>query len=108
VGKTTATDVAMAQGRSLFGSTATTLALTLSNPMTILSSAAMVASTGAEALTYFVLGVFFGSMLWWAILSTSAGWLGTRSDIRAAVLNRLASITLALFGIWAIWNKGLR
>jgi threonine/homoserine/homoserine lactone efflux protein len=107
-GKTTATDVAMPKGQSLFGSTATTFALTLSNPMTILSFAALVASTGAEAPTYFVLGIFSGSMLWWAMLSTSAGWLGARIDIRGAVLNRLAAVTLALFGVWAIWNKGLR
>ncbi len=106
--KTTAREVALPNERGLFGSIAVTFILTLSNPMTILSFAAMVASTGADAPAYFIFGIFSGSMLWWVILSTAAGWLGATIDIRGVLLNRLSAATLALFGIWAIWNKGLR
>lgn len=106
--KTIAKEVALPKERGLFGSTAMTFILTLSNPMTILSFAAMVASAGADAPAYFIFGIFLGSMLWWAILSTAAGWLSATIGIRAVLLNRLSAATLALFGIWAIWNKGLR
>lgn len=106
--KTTAREVALPRERGLFGSIAVTFSLTLSNPMTILSFAAMVASTGADAPAYFIFGIFSGSMLWWAILSTAAVWLGATIGIRGVLLNRLSAATLALFGIWAIWSKGLR
>jgi putative LysE/RhtB family amino acid efflux pump len=90
------------------GGTATTFFLTLSNPMTILSFAAMVASTGGASPGYFVMGVFLGSMLWWTILSVTGGSLGRWIEIRAVVLNRLSAATLASFGIWAIWSRALK
>ena len=88
--------------------TATTFLLTLSNPMTILSFAALVASTGGTAPGYFVMGVFLGSMLWWTILSVTAGSMRRWVEIRGALLNRLSAVTLASFGIWAIWTRALR
>lgn len=94
--------------RNLLGNTATTFVLTLSNPMTILSFAAMVASVGADAPAFFVTGVFLGSMLWWTVLSTAADWMGASFDIRRVAFNRFSALTLASFGIWAIWAKGLR
>jgi len=86
----------------------TTFLLTLSNPMTILSFAAMVAGVGTGAAAYFVLGVFLGSMLWWTILSTTSAWITAFIKLRGVVLNRVAAVTLATFGIWAIWAKGLK
>jgi arginine exporter protein ArgO len=76
--------------------------------MTILSFAAMIASTGVEAPLYFVTGVFLGSMLWWTLLSTAAAWLCAFVEVRGIVLNRIAAITLGAFGVWAIVGKGLR
>lgn len=84
---------------------ATTFALTISNPMTILAFAAMVASAGAAAPTWFVAGVFAGSMLWWTILSSAAGWLGTRVSANSTLLNRASALMLAAFGVWAIWRR---
>lgn len=84
---------------------ATTFALTISNPMTILAFAAMVASAGAAAPTWFVAGVFAGSMLWWTILSSAAGWLGTRVSANRTLLNRASALMLAAFGVWAIWRR---
>jgi putative LysE/RhtB family amino acid efflux pump len=103
-----AREAAVAKKEGLMISTATTFVLTLTNPMTILSFGAMVASAGADAPAHFVLGVFLGSMLWWAMLSTTAAWLGGLIAIRGVVLNRLAAVTLASFGVWAIWSKGLQ
>jgi len=94
-------------GGGAFRSAATTFLLTLSNPITILSFAAMVASTGAGAPVYFVAGVFLGSMLWWTILSATASSFGALIDPRGPWLGRLAAVTLACFGAWAIWTRAL-
>jgi len=99
---------APAEKKAPLGGTATTFLLTLSNPMTILSFAALVASTGGAAPAYFVAGVFLGSMLWWTILSLTAGPLRRWIEIRGAVLDRLSAVTLACFGIWAIWTRALK
>jgi len=98
----------VATNEGLLPSVVTTFVLTLSNPMTILSFAAMIASTGVDAPVYFVTGVFLGSMLWWALLSTAATWLSSLIEVRGIVLNRMAAITLGSFGVWAIVGKGLR
>lgn len=100
-------DAAVAKS-GMLSSTAATFALTVSNPMTILSFGAMVASTGTDAPAHFVTGVFLGSMLWWAILSMTGAWLRGFIEIRGVVLNRLAALTLASFGVRAIWSGGWR
>ena len=82
--------------------TATTFLLTLSNPMTILSFAAMIASTGATSPYAFVAGVFLGSMLWWTMLSFAADRLRTVVQFRASLLNQIAAVSLGSFGVWAI------
>jgi threonine/homoserine/homoserine lactone efflux protein len=79
-----------------------TFLLTLSNPMTILSFAAMVASVGAAAPGWFVAGVFLGSMAWWVLLSLTASRFAGALAHRGALLNRVAAVTLAAFGVWAI------
>jgi putative LysE/RhtB family amino acid efflux pump len=101
-------NIAVTKSEDLSHSVATTFVLTLSNPMTILSFAAMIASTGVDAPIYFVAGVFLGSMLWWTLLSTAAAWLSAFVEVRGIVLNRIAAITLGAFGVWAIVGKGLR
>jgi putative LysE/RhtB family amino acid efflux pump len=106
--QTPGTDVGAAERKNSWGGTVTTFVLTLSNPMTILSFAAMVASTGADAPAHFVTGVFLGSLLWWTVLSTTAAWLRQWIEIRGVVLNRLSAATLGCFGLWAIWGKLVR
>ena len=68
--------------RGLIGAWASTFALTLSNPMTILSFMAMFAGVGASAqgvdAALLVVGVFAGSALWWLMLSTVVGLLHSR------------------------------
>jgi threonine/homoserine/homoserine lactone efflux protein len=70
-------------GLRLAGAYSSTLALTLSNPMTIMSFAAIFAGIGASGADL-VAGVFGGSAAWWLVLAAlvsrlrtlaSQGWL---------------------------------
>ena len=67
---------------TLFADYASTFALTITNPLTILAFLAIFAGigfTGGEATlgraAILVLGVWLGSLLWWAALSLGAGLL---------------------------------
>jgi threonine/homoserine/homoserine lactone efflux protein len=86
-----------------------TLLLTLANPMTIMSFAAVFAGLGvAEAANYsaaavLVGGVFAGSALWWLLLSGIAA--RARRHISAAMMrtiNRVCGAIIAAFGGYAI------
>ncbi|MGH2399867.1 MAG: LysE/ArgO family amino acid transporter [bacterium] len=93
---------------ALWAAYATTFALTLTNPMTVLSFAAIFAGLGVAARDYgsaglLVAGVFAGSALWWLILSSAAG--AFRSRLRPEGLrwvNRAAGIVIATFGLIAL------
>jgi threonine/homoserine/homoserine lactone efflux protein len=104
-----------ARAVGLVGSYASTLVLTLTNPVTILSFAAVFAGLGlagageeyAAALTL-VLGVFGGSALWWLLLSAVAGWLRTRLTPRALRwVNRISGIVITGFGLVALSSLAL-
>ena len=97
------------KGGSLSSSYASTLALTLANPATILSFAAVFAGLGlGSADDYFsagrmVVGVFLGSAAWWVILSSGAGLLRSRVDGRwMRAINRLSGTVLFAFGVYAL------
>ncbi len=91
-----------------------TFLLTLTNPMTLLSFAAIfaglgVADTGAgrSAAGWLVGGVFTGSALWWLLLSSSAHWLRPKLDApRLAWLNKGAGLFLIGFGLFTL-SKGV-
>ena len=95
--------------RGLLGAYASTLALTLTNPMTILSFAAIFAGLGiASGARYasaaaLVAGVFSGSALWWLTLSTVVGVL--RHHLSTSGLrwvNRASGAIIAGFGVQAL------
>jgi threonine/homoserine/homoserine lactone efflux protein len=84
-------------------------ALTMTNPMTILSFAAVFAGLGlvgsgfGDALVLTV-AVLVGSSLWWVVLTSIVGWL--RQRVSATVLlwvNRVSGAALVAFGLVAIW-----
>jgi threonine/homoserine/homoserine lactone efflux protein len=85
-------------------------ALTMTNPLTILSFAAVFAGFGfAAGATSFVdaailtLGVWAGSGLWWVCLTGVVGWLRGRVSQRVLVwINRLSGSALIAFGLVAI------
>jgi threonine/homoserine/homoserine lactone efflux protein len=90
-----------------------TFLLTLANPMTLLSFAAVFAGLGVtsvgmvlgarSAAAALVVGVFLGSALWWLILSTCIGRLRHYIGVRTLTLiNRVCGTVLTAFGLYAI------
>ncbi len=94
----------------LMGAYASTLLLTITNPTTILSFAAIFAGLGLGTMRsdsgssgLLVLGVFLGSGLWWAILSGVTGTLRSRLDVRSLRwVNRASALLIGGFGVAAI------
>jgi threonine/homoserine/homoserine lactone efflux protein len=75
---------------------AATFLLTLTNPMTILSFAALFGTLGALASPLpVVTGVFAGSMLWWVALTTAVSLL----PVPLRALNAAAGVVLTLLGL---------
>jgi threonine/homoserine/homoserine lactone efflux protein len=102
-------------GRSgLPGAYASTFFLTLTNPTTILSFAAIFAGLGAgyangDALSAMslVLGVFLGSTLWWFVLSGAASLFRARLSSRGLRwVNRVSGTVIATFGVLAVSGLG--
>ncbi|HTY50033.1 MAG TPA: LysE family transporter [Steroidobacteraceae bacterium] len=96
-----------------------TLLLTLANPMTILSFAAVFAGVGvppsgivtghSQAALLLVLGVFLGSALWWLVLSVVAGGLRWRLGARTLkAVNWACGTALTAFGLYALAGVLLR
>lgn len=93
----------------LAGTTAATFLLTIANPATILSFAALFAGLGLAAVPGVagvgpvVAGVFAGSMLWWIILSGGVALVRHRlPETFALWVSRVSGLLLAGFGLWAI------
>jgi len=87
-----------------------TFLLTLTNPLTILSFAAIFAGLRLGAATsgylsgiVMVSGVFLGSALWWLLLSIAADLLGQRLGARGFVwVNRISGTIIGGFGLAAL------
>jgi len=96
----------------LGGDYLSTFLLTLSNPITIFSFAAMFGGLSAGSGSGFragafvlVLGVFSGSALWWLGLSVSVNFF--RKKFNAGVMqwvNRLAGAVIVVFGLVMLWR----
>ncbi|MDD4859778.1 MAG: LysE family transporter [Dehalococcoidales bacterium] len=88
-----------------------TFFLTLTNPLTIISFAALFASAGigmasqgywSAVLT--VLGIITGSMLWWVCLSYGISRFRTKIKPRGFLwINRISGITIIGFAAAAAW-----
>ncbi len=96
--------------RSYAAAYLSTLLLTLTNPMTILSFAAIFAGLGlvdsagdAGSAATLVLSVFGGSATWWLLLSSGAA-LARRCITPAAMtrVNRLSAALITAFGLVAL------
>ena len=91
--------------RSLWPTFASTFFLTMANPATILTFAAIFAGLGLAAVdtaagaAVLVAGVFLGSLVWWAILSGAVTLLRQKiSDTVVLWINRTSGAALAGFG----------
>lgn len=86
-----------------------TFFLTITNPMTILSFAAVFAGIGAgntegvAGVAFLVSGVFVGSVCWWLLLSGGVSVLRERINERAlAWVNRGSGLLICGFGVWSL------
>ncbi len=101
---------AAVRGRGLLGAYSATLLLTLTNPATIMSFAAVFAGLGAGsdavgpgAGLLLVAGVFAGSALWWLGLSWAVGALrGRITPVALRRVNVLAGLVILGFGVAAL------
>ncbi len=101
-----------AGNKGLAGAYGSVFILTMTNPMTILSFAAIfaglgVGTTGGDHIlgTFLVMGVFTGSLLWWLFLSSTVNFLRSAFDQRRMIgINRLSGACIAGFGIWSLLN----
>src|SRR6185295_16454206 len=93
------------------GAFASTLFLTLTNPMTIISFGIVFAGLGLGgptrdyfAATAMVLGVFLGSALWWLLLSAGVGAFRERlGPPHLRWVNRLSGLIMVAFGLFTLF-----
>lgn len=98
------------RSNGLLGSYTSAFFLTLTNPMTIMSFAAVfaglgVGSTGGDYIPagLLVLGVFGGSMLWWLTLSATVNLLRSKFDQkRLKWVNQLSGFIISGFGMLSL------
>jgi len=111
VDRAVATEAAAAAGSDRPGLPAAWLSiygLTMTNPMTILSFAAIFAGFGLAGgslleAALLTIGVFVGSSLWWIALTSVVGRLRTRLTPAVLVsINRASGVALLVFGVLAI------
>ncbi len=108
----------LANAQGLAGAYLSTVVLTMTNPATIMSFAAVfaglgLASTGASspavhlAAMTLVLGVFVGSALWWLLLSSVVNVLRSAFKLNLLQwLNRVSGAVLIMFGVVALISLG--
>ena len=82
---------------------ASTLGLTLTNPMTIIVFTALLATVGSVGnrgdAASLIVGVFVGSALWWLFLSTLVSLVRTSlRPVHLLWVNRAAGLAIAVFG----------
>jgi len=107
-----ASQAAAVQGGGLLGAYISTLFLTLTNPLTILSFAAIFAGLGLAAgvgnyasAGALIAGVFLGSATWWLLLSGGVSLLRRQFDQRAMRwVNRFSGLIILGFGLAALWT----
>ncbi|HEY5271214.1 MAG TPA: LysE family transporter [Anaerolineales bacterium] len=105
-----AEQASLGKGNGLIGAYASTFFLTLTNPMTIISFAAIFAGLGLASTSgnyvsagVLVLGVFTGSALWWLILSSGVVLFRARfNPHRLQWVNRISGAIIIGFGLFAL------
>lgn len=98
------------KGTGLFGSYGSTFLFTLTNPLTILSFAAVFASLGLGSAygdfgsaALLVFSVFAGSAFWWLILSVSVSLARKRVTLNVMTwVNRVSGAVILAFGVLAL------
>lgn len=97
---------------NLFRAYYSTFFLTLLNPVTIIMFTGIMAGLGVgsgendfASPFMLVLGIFIGSMLWWAILSLGIGMAQNRVNTDTMQwVNRVSGVIITTFGLSALGN----
>lgn len=97
------------EGRSYAWAYASTLLLTLTNPMTILSFLGLFAglniADNTVSAAWLVVGVTVGSAAWWLILSLAVGSFKRRINERTLqTINYGAALVLLGFGLYSLYE----
>ncbi len=98
------------KSNSYIGAYTSTFFLTLTNPLTILSFAAIFAGIGVGSAsknfisaTAVVFGVFSGSTLWWIILTSAISLFRKKLNTQWLLwINRISGAIITIFGIAAL------
>ena len=98
--------------KSMLNDYISTFFLTIANPMTIVSFAAVFAGLGVIDVSnktvnsvLLVLGVFFGSAMWWLLLSLTVEFINKKSDLRFMdSVNKVSGVVILVLGILAAFN----
>jgi threonine/homoserine/homoserine lactone efflux protein len=104
-------------GRTLVGAIASTFALTITNPATLLAFTAMFAGLGGLAggagsysdAAFVVAGVVGGSTAWWLVLTSLIGLFHTR--IESGVIRQISRISgglVMVFGLAVLINLAIK
>ena len=102
--------------QGLIGNYLSTFLFTITNPMTIISFAAVFAGLGIGTIQtnylsslILVIGVFIGSVLWWLALSTIVNVIGKRFNSKDLTwVNKVSGIVILIFAFIAlvsIWGR---
>jgi len=105
-----AEQAAPGSGNGLLGAYVSTFLLTLTNPMTIISFAAIFAGLGLVGANgnygsagILVLGVFSGSAFWWLLLSGGVGIFRAKFNSHSLRwVNRISGLIIIGFGVFAL------
>ena len=97
------------KSKNLWSDYLSTLILTITNPVTILSFAAIFAGLGLSAsanshasAAIMVFGVVLGSILWWIILTEIVGFLKSRFNVQSTkIINKISGIIILIFALLA-------
>lgn len=104
-------------GATLAGAIASTFALTITNPATLLAFTAMFAGLGGIAggagsysdAAFVVAGVVGGSTGWWLVLTSVIGLFHARVDAGAMrLINRVSGALVAVFGLAVLANLAIK
>jgi threonine/homoserine/homoserine lactone efflux protein len=104
-------------GATLAGAIASTFALTITNPATLLAFTAMFAGLGGIAggagsysdAAFVVAGVVGGSTGWWLVLTSVIGLFHARVDAGAMrLINRVSGALVAIFGLAVLANLAIK
>lgn len=96
--------------RGLISDYASTVLLTITNPMTIIMFVGAFAGLGLAnrggdyaSASMVVAGVFLGSALWWLVLSSSVSLIGKKmNDSWMSLVNKVSGAIIAGFGLYAL------